>query len=350
MLQAGILLGKTVLRRIIGETQEKMFPANDIILDTFAKIGFILFMFLVGVKMDPGLVWKAGRKGWTIGLASSIFPIMAATYMSNQFDILLPLYRRPTTKSIAGILTNTPFPVIVALLVDLKIMNSELGRLSLASALISDFTSTSYVVVSSNLRIAFLGVNPTLAVQSTSLDLMLVCVIMITRPLFLLIIKSTPEGKPVKSIYISFICAWVLASAIISDNIGLPYQLAPFLIGLTVPDGPPLGATITDRLDTFVLGLLAPLMLTYSAINIDVYVVYDVHYLKFLWVVIIMLVVAKFLCVFVVALLKSVPIKEAVTLAFIMGAQGVVQAALYDLNFKNQVQFLKFINNFLHFC
>lgn len=295
--------------------------------------------------MDPGFIRKAGRKGWTIGLVSSVFPIMAATYMSNQFDILLPLYRRPTTKTIAGILTNTPFPVIVALLVDLKIMNSELGRLSLASALISDLTSTSYTVISTNLRIAF-GVNPMLAIQSTSLDMMLLCVIMITRPLFLLIIKSTPEGKPVKRIYISIICAWVFASAIISDNLGLPYQFAPFLIGLTVPGGPPLGATITDRLDTFVLGLLAPLMLTYSAIHIDVYIVYDVSYLGFLWVVIIILVVAKFLCVLLVALVKCVPVKEAVTLAFIMGAQGVVQAALYDLNFKNQVLFLKFMSNF----
>ncbi|XP_074352175.1 cation/H(+) antiporter 3-like [Apium graveolens] len=332
---AGILLGKTVLRRIIGDIQEKMFPANDIILETFAKLGFIMFMFLVGVKMDPGLMRKAGRKGWTIGLVSSVFPIMAATYMSNQFDVLLPLYRRPTTKTIAGILTNTPFPVIVALLVDVKIMNSELGRLSLASALISDLTSTFFTVISTNLRIAF-GVNPMIAVQSTSLDVMLVCVIMITRRLFLLIIKSTPEGKPVKRIYISIICAWVFASAIISDNLGLPYQFAPFLIGLTVPDGPPLGATITDRLETFVLGVLAPLMLTYSAIHIDVYIVYDVNYLGFLWVVIIILVVAKFLCVFLVALVKCVPFKEAVTLAFIMGAQGVVQAAFYDLNFKNQ--------------
>ncbi|XP_059627068.1 cation/H(+) antiporter 3-like [Cornus florida] len=76
----------------------------------------------------------------------------------------------PTIKYIILTQTFSPFPVIACLLNDLKIINSDLGRLALATALIRDY--------------------------------------------------STPEGKPVDELCIAFISCGVLLSAIISDFLG----------------------------------------------------------------------------------------------------------------------------------
>lgn len=61
-----------------------------------------------------------------------------------------------------------------------------------------------------------------------------------------------------KGIYVSFICWLVLVAATAGDNIvELPYYFAPFVIGLAVPNGPPLGSTLVKKLDKFSSVLLA---------------------------------------------------------------------------------------------
>lgn len=340
-MQAGIILGNTVLGHILGDKHEKIFPDEDILLDILTKFGFMFFMFLVGVKMDPGMIRKAGRKGITVGICASVIPLVAGNAMANEdyLEYILPIYRRPAVRTIVKTLILTPFPVVATLLIDLKIMNSELGRLSLTAALISDIINAVVNTFWGTFRIFLSGFGMPISVVTLAQSLAVTLLAFSTRPMVLKIIKETPEGRPVRTGYIAIICAVVMLLSVASDNVGLTYHFGPFVAGLVMPAGPPIGSSLSEKMDTFITGLLAPLILTYCAIKIDLTQFYDFAFMRVATSYLVAITCVKFVSVFVLALINKVPIKDAVTLGIIMCAQGTVQGALYENNYRIQVTY-----------
>ncbi|CAK9135853.1 unnamed protein product [Ilex paraguariensis] len=309
---AGVILGPSILGSIPNFT-ETFFPVQgEAFLELLGKIGFMFFMFLIGVKMDASMVRKVGIKAWIIGAAAVVIPVCVGS--GSLIRVLhttnLHSYRWPAVKNVLAIQTLIPFPVIASLLIDLKIMNTELGRLALATTLISDFLST---ICNAAIVIVFT-----------------------MRPVFVWIIRRTPEGKPVKGTYIAFIALAVLVSAIMTDNVGFRYHIGPFILGLCVPDGPPLGSTLVERLESVISGLFAPVLLTFCGLKLNLYVLYDLDFVGYMSAVISICVVMKFMAIFLPALLGKVPLRDAAALSLIMSAQGIVELAIYLTFFVNQ--------------
>ncbi|XP_055811060.1 cation/H(+) antiporter 4-like [Solanum dulcamara] len=338
---AGIILGPTMLGKVPKFT-ENLFPqSGEVFIDLMSKIGYIFFIFLSGVKMDPKVVLRSGSRAWTIGLLAVILPV--ASFASLYFgffsqDVNLHRYRQPATQSIFLIQGLIAFPVVASLLVDLKIMNSELGRLALASSLISDLFSNLGLTIFSTLRIGFLAeITTVISVQSFVLLLGIILLIVFTvRPFSLWVIKRTPEGRPVNSVYIISASVAVFLAVILVDNAGLNYQYGPFILGLVIPDGPPLGSTLVDKLETLVSGMLAPLLITYCGMKVNLVDLYDLVFLNWVWVMVFFCLTVKYASVFLPALACKVPPKDAAALAFIMISQGVIQMSFYLNNVINQ--------------
>ncbi|XP_051143798.1 cation/H(+) antiporter 4-like isoform X2 [Andrographis paniculata] len=287
--------------------------------------------------MDPRTVLRTGVKAWTIGVLGVTLPITGGMIMSVVNQKHIHRYRWPAFKSIVGIENLFPFPVIASMLVDLKIMNSELGRLALACALISDFVSNLTFSVITLGRVGQMGFASVIMIHSTFLTICLILFILfVGRPICLWIVQKTPEGKPVSRIHVILVATLVLVVVLFTDNVGLNYQYGPFLFGLAVPDGPPLGSTLVDRLETLVSGLLAPLLVTYCGMNVNLIELYDLRFIGVVWLVISLCLLMKLAAFFVPALFCGVPVKDAGALAFIMTAQGVVQMSFYYYNAVNQ--------------
>ncbi|CAA0836637.1 Cation/H(+) antiporter 4 [Striga hermonthica] len=334
---AGIILGPTILGQM-PDIQSALFSQEgDVYLDLLSKIGYIFFIFLSGVKMDPRIVLRTGIKAWTIGVLSVTVPVSGGLILSILNQTNIHRYRWPAYKTIVTIQNLFPFPVIASMLVDLKIMNTELGRLALASALISDLVSNLTSTIISYGRIGLMGYAGVLITHSSFLTFCLVVFILfVARPICLWIIQKTPEGKPVSRFHIMLMALLVLIVVLLTDNVGLNYQYGPFLLGLAVPDGPPLGATLEDRLETLISGLLAPLLVTYCGMNVNLVELYDLKFIAVVWLVLIICFVMKLAAIFVTAYVCKVPVKDAIALSFCMSAQGVVQMSFYYYNAINQ--------------
>lgn len=342
--QAGIILGPTVLGRL-PDVQNALFPKEgDVYLDLLSKIGYIFFIFLSGVKMDPKMVMRTGAKAWTIGVLTVVLPVTGGLILSVVDQVTIHRYRWPAYKTTVGIQNLFPFPVIASMLVDLKIMNSELGRLALASALISDFISNLTSTAITLGRVGQMGFAGIIMFHSTFLTVCLVLFILfIGRPFSLWIIHRTPEGKPVSRMHIFLISLLVLIVVLMSDNVGLNYQYGPFLLGLAIPDGPPLGSSLVDRLETLVSGMLAPLLVTYCGMKVNLVELYDLRFVSVICMLVVVCFVMKLLATFVPALVCGMPVKDSAALSLIMTAQGVVQMSFYYYNYVNQVRPRSFV-------
>ncbi|XP_074369187.1 cation/H(+) antiporter 4-like [Apium graveolens] len=335
---AGIILGPTVLGNLNQDFENSLFaPEGEVFLATLSRLGYIFFMFLIGVKMEPSLVKTSGRRAWIMAIISTAVPLVLALNVSAYLDSLLPFYRRITIRTVIQVQTMSPFPVVAILLMDLEIVNTELGRLALTSALISDLSATVLATFTSFLRLGYVSstyhnrfsfVTTTQALTFTAL--LFLSIVFLARPfLFKWIVKCTPEGKPVKASYITMVVILVLLSAILSDSFGLPYHFGPFILGLCVPAGPPLGSTLVQKLDSVTSGLLAPLMATFCGLKIDLTKYSDLQLQGMIFNIFFVSSFVKALIIVVAALVTQVPVKDAFALSVILNAQGIVQMASY---------------------
>ncbi|XP_039048604.1 cation/H(+) antiporter 12-like [Hibiscus syriacus] len=112
---AGMILGPAIMNRV-GGFLGKVFTEEVGIkmLDNVAIFGLAIFLFLMGVKMDVKMVYRV--------------PGETAKLRLERFLAI-------TVESL------TAFSVVACLLSELKIVNSELGRLALSSTAISDLCS-----------------------------------------------------------------------------------------------------------------------------------------------------------------------------------------------------------------
>ncbi|CAH9059902.1 unnamed protein product [Cuscuta epithymum] len=338
-LLAGVILGPTVLGQIPGFTNKIFPPQGHVYLDLLSKIGYIFFIFLSGVKMDPTLVLKCGRKAWTIGVIAVILPFAVFSNFAAQLAYYPSIhrYRRAAIKSIFSIQFLYSFPVTASLLVDLKIINSELGRLALAATLVSDLLSNAGSSYFSYVKIANTSVLPIMSAQAFALTFgAFALIFFIVRPLSTWIITRTPEGKSVDASFVIFLSFFVLLAVVVTDNVGLSYQYGPFMLGLMIPDGPPLGSTLVDKLDTVISGLLAPLLLTYCGMKVNLVELYDLYFVIVVLITVTLSLVVKYVSVFFPSLACNVPPKDAASLAFMMNTQGLVQMSFYFNNVINQ--------------
>ncbi|KAK4385274.1 Cation/H(+) antiporter 4 [Sesamum angolense] len=109
----------------------------------------------------------------------------------------------------------------------------------------------------------------------------------------------------------------------------IPY--GPFLFGLLVPDGPPLGATLVDRLETLVSGLLAPLLVTFCGMNVNLVELYDLRFIGTVWMVIGMCLLLKLVAIFVPATFDGETFSMLTMSVLIQAAAAnVIVKALYD--------------------
>ncbi|XP_071934425.1 cation/H(+) antiporter 3-like [Coffea arabica] len=332
---AGIILGPTVLGNIPNFT-ETLFPREgDIYIDILSKIGYSFFIFLSGVKMDPRLVWtgSASLTAWSVGILAPLIPFAGGSAIvlmcKTNASLNVHRYHIPAVRSIISTNILFPFPVIASLLIDLKIMNSELGRLTLASTLISDLISNFLATIASNIK---MGSGWRDGITASSVILLVAwCFLIVAsaEPFAHWIIKQTPEGKPVHRVYIIIISGAVLLAVILTDNAGVNFLYGPFLLGLALPDGPPLGSTLVDKLETLACGMLTPLLVTYCSMKVNLTVLYDLEWVWRVWALIAVCLTMKFAAILFPALVCKVPIKDALALSFVMCTQGVVQMAFY---------------------
>lgn len=79
------------------------------------------------------------------------------------------------------------------------------------------------------------------------------------RPFLFWMVRRTPQGQPLKEVYICYTIILVLLCAFISEVCGQHTYFGPILFGMTLPAGSILAATLTDKLDGFVSLVLLPL-------------------------------------------------------------------------------------------
>ncbi|KAK8492614.1 hypothetical protein V6N11_030836 [Hibiscus sabdariffa] len=335
LMQAGL-----ILRLLNFGDNRYLFNCSDdsiMVLGAIGGLGFLFFLFLSGVKMDVSLTFKSGTKAVYIGFFTVLVPLLACLITNKVFypeDNFFNTNKFFLAVSYAG----TSFPVIHNLLSELKILNSKLGRLGLSAALIGDMVTLVLTICSLWMKAqGEVGTKRVLQDIGWAI-LFLVIVVFVLRPGIKWMVKHIPETSQKKDICFYLVILAFMLSPLITKQFHLHAKFGPFILGLVVPDGPPLGSALVEKLDPIISGFFLPIFATTCGLRVDPKSFKKDNTFRINQSIgPVVTLVVKFGVSLALALFCKMPMRDSLALAFVMISKGIVEIGYYSNMFDSMV-------------
>lgn len=279
------------------------------------------------------MIGRIGRKAIVTGILCTFVPLVSAVFVYNL--IALEAYGIENKDKLTAVTAThalTAFPVVALLLEDLKIINSELGRLSLSATLVCDILGVCLQTLGRSLSMTT-GKAPMEEKlrQATSIVYVL-SVVLIFRPIMLWVVRQTPDNRPVKKIYLNALIMLVLLSGVISYQCHMTFHFGPLVLGLAVPAGRPLGSAVEEKFHVFVYQVFLPVFVTTYAMRADFSTLdFGDEATRITAILIVFIFVVKILATMVTPLYYRMPLNDAFVIGLILSCRGIIHLACYTV-------------------
>ncbi|KAJ0006818.1 hypothetical protein Pint_29639 [Pistacia integerrima] len=325
---AGVLLSEAVLpKQWLG-----IFMSEDTVqlLGTLGEFGYTVFVFLSGVKMDISMVIRGGAKACYLAVISTLAPMIYAMssivmFSHHQKELTSIFYISP-------LFYMTSFPVIHCLLIELKILNSELGRLAHSTAIIADFLAFICIIGVSVVLGTIQGIPRYVVIPELGTILCFIfTVAIVLRPAMLLIVKLTPDGRQANQTCIyAIVVVFLISLRLIPEGLNKFSLMVIYVLGLAVPHGPPLGSALVEKFECMATGLFVPIFVTTCSMRLQRLTLdFRNEMVKEYAVIASMTLLVKFLSCLGPLLYKKMHKPDAFSLALILSAKGIIELAVY---------------------
>lgn len=275
---AGIALGPSLLGAISPGTLSTLFPATQMLpLATLSQLGVLLFMFVVGMRIDlDGLREKAGAAVAVshasivapfllgIGLAPWLFESFAGAGLNGVGVTLLPF-----ALFLGAAMSVTAFPVLARILAERDLLQTRMGSVAIASAAVDDVTA--WCILAGVIAVAraqhalgtFMWTLAGVALFSA------VLVLGGRRVLHAYDARRVARNIPVTVDTVGIAILFAIACALLTEWIGVHALFGAFVAGSIVPRESGLAREIADRIESVVAPVLLPVFFAYTGLRTE---------------------------------------------------------------------------------
>ncbi|CAA0813138.1 Cation/H(+) antiporter 15 [Striga hermonthica] len=331
----GLVLGPSFLGRAAPFTA-LIFPLNGfIVLDALAIFGGMTYFFLIGVQIDAWVLKRIQKKDICIGISTVVFALLLS--FTGAFSISKLPHVTPISDSLFIVALSSSvlgFPVIAHYLTELRMVNSEFGRMALSASIISNLFGfcviTAFILTQQN------PYEVSARLESVLAGLVITAaVFLIVRPAVQWGLRRNPDGEPLKQGFVFMLFVGFLLSGFISKAVGLHIFFGPMMYGVALPAGPPLGSAMVEKLDLVTSWLFMPLYFVKNGLVTDAFSVGPGRY-AVVQSVILLGCAGKFLGAVIASMYNGVGQREAVQVGLVMNVQGVMDLGLFKMMKQNQ--------------
>jgi Kef-type K+ transport system membrane component KefB len=337
---AGILLGPSLLGWILPGVSAYLFPPASLgFLNALAQIGVVVFMFLVGLGINPKELKNHGHAAVLTSHVSITMPFVLAAFLA------LYLYPKLSDDSVAftsfalfmgSAMSVTAFPVLARILIERGLLRSRLGTVAIASAAVDDVTGwciLAYIVVLT--RSAHSGTS----IWITIGGIVVFALIMIYGVQRLLGGMETSYQKwgGLSENRLALMLLLVFGAALCTEWLGLHLLFGAFMMGAILPKEPKFVQYVLDRFETVTVTLLLPLFFAFTGLRTNIALVKGSEMWMYCGLIVLVATVGKLGGSTLASWLTGMPIREAAGLGTLMNTRGLMELVILDIGLDIKV-------------
>jgi len=264
----GLLLGPSFLGHVAPGVARWLLPdAVAPSINIIAQLGVILYMFLVGLEFDPGLLRRRAAVALAISYASIAVPFLLGLGLAERLYSTMARPEVPFTSFalfLGVALSITAFPVLARILTDLHVSCTPLGNLALACAAVNDVVAWCLLAFAVSMAKADL----TSAVVTMLLTLGYVALmLLVVRPVFRFLVPVLEARGHLGDGGLALMAVSILLAALGTEIIGIHALFGAFLFGALMPHESQVARDLRGRLQDVVRVLFLPAFFAYTGLR-----------------------------------------------------------------------------------
>ena len=337
---AGILLGPSLLGWIAPRFSAMVFPPASLgFLSALSQIGVIVFMFLVGLGINPKELKSQGHSAVLTSHVSITAPFVLASFLA------IYLYPRLSDNSVAftsfalfmgAAMSITAFPVLARILTERNMLQSRLGTVAIACAAVDDVTGwciLAYIVLL--IRAANSG-NPVWLTVGGLIAFALIMIYGVQRLLRRFESIYRERGQLSDNL-MALILLLALGSALCTEWLGIHLLFGSFLMGAIMPRDTKFVRYVLDRFETIVVTLLLPLFFAFTGLRTNVGLVKGHEMWMYCGLIVLVATVGKLGGSMVASWWTGMPLREAAGLGTLMNTRGLMELVILNIGLDIKV-------------
>jgi Kef-type K+ transport system membrane component KefB len=331
---AGIVLGPSLLGLLAPHAMTALFPASSLgYLNAVSQIGLVLFMFLVGLGINPKELKTQGHAAVLVSHISITAPFVLAAFLA------LFLYPRLSDSSVSfsnfalfmgAAMSITAFPVLARILSERNMVDTRLGTIAISCAAVDDVTGWAVLAYIVALVRAHGSNTPPWLTLLGSLAFVLVMLCVVKRLLRYFAAAYDRSGQ-LSDNMLALIVLLVLGSALATEWLGVHLLFGAFLLGAIMPKDPALVRYLTDKFEFIPVVVLLPTFFALTGFRTSISLVRGPSMAFYCIMIIVVAIVGKLGGSTLAARITGSPVREATALGVLMNTRGLMELVILNI-------------------
>ncbi len=336
----GVVLGPTVLGTIAPELYRTLFPFVEnsnfsLALDAIFSLSVILLLFVAGLELRFSLFLRHGRVAISTGIGSMVLPFASGFAVAWFFPQWFSVTEGGPSHLLFALFLGTAMaisalPVIARILLDMKLLKTEIGAVIIASAVLNDVVG--WIVFS--FILSMVGQNSghgSVVLSIVSIAAFATFMLVFGRFVINRILPWIQSKLSWPGGVLALSLGLCLLSAAFTEYIHIHAILGAFIAGLAIGDSVYLREQAREIMHQFVTNFFAPLFFVSIGLKVNFIQNFD------LTIVILVLVLAfagKVMGAGIGARLGGMSGRHALAVGFGLNARGAMEIILGSLAYE----------------
>ena len=336
---AGVVMGPSLFGLLFPNLQSHIFPkASLTITYAVSQIGLVLYMFLIGVEFQVGLIRQRLRSAASVSIAGILTPFtlgsLLALALINKGGFFAPNVARWEAMLFMGAaMSITAFPMLARIIYERGLTGTSLGTLALAAGSMDDAAAWCILAI----VLASFKSNAVIAVSAIGGGVLYAIVVLtIGRRLLARLGQKVERESAMSGHVFTFVLMIVMLGAWVTDAVGIYAVFGAFILGTAMPRGL-FVLEIQRRLEPLTTNFLLPLFFVYSGLNTRLGLVDSIM----LWSIALFILLAacfgKGVACWLAARLNGENNREALAIGTLMNARGLMELIILNIGLERGV-------------
>jgi Kef-type K+ transport system membrane component KefB len=335
----GVLLGPSLFGLLMPGFHASLFPKPTLtVIYCVAQVGLALYMFLVGLEFDVGLMRRKMGSAVAVSWAGILTPFSLGCMLAWGFKDRFAFFS-PGTKTweaalfMGAAMSVTAFPVLARIIRERGLSGTSLGTLALAAGSSDDAAAWCVLAVvlasfTGKLSVAVLAIGGGL--------LYALFMVLGARPWLERYFNRLEADDQKRGLVIPLAVVLVMVCSWATDSIGIYSVFGAFILGASMPRGA-VARHIEAGLEPLTVSLLVPMYFIYTGLNTRIGLLDN----PVLWVVALVVLFAaclgKGIACGVAARLNGESARDAVALGALMNSRGLMELIILNIGLERGV-------------